>query len=215
MAAEDQGGGVPCGGVLEGMIRRAFRHIPVGMSVLRLLAVPWVVRLARRGSRSRCCAAMATLVGIDLADGILARRIGDPAALRRQRRMDGAADLAFAVAIPPCVYWVRPELLRQERGPITLVVAAQAASLVACYARFRRLPRYHTAAYKWSSGTMGVALAARVAGGRLAIAFRPAVALLVLAHLEALAITLLLDAYRQPVATIWDVLDGRRRVSPS
>jgi hypothetical protein len=158
---------------------------------------------------------MATLVGIDLADGILARRIGDPAALRRQRRMDGVADLAFAVAIPPCVYWVRPELLRQERVPITLVVAAQAASLVACYARFGRLPRYHTAAYKWSSGTMGVALAARVAGGRLVIAFRPAVALLVLAHLEALAITLLLDAYRQPVATLWEVLDGQRSAASS
>jgi hypothetical protein len=157
---------------------------------------------------------MATLVGIDLADGILARRIGDPVALRRQRRMDSAADLAFAMAVPPCVYWVRPELLRQERGPITLVVAAQAASLVACYARFGRLPRYHTEAYKWSSGTMGVALAARVAGGPLAIAFRPAVALLVLAHLEALAITLLLDAYRQPVATVWEVLDGRRGASP-
>jgi hypothetical protein len=57
---------------------------------------------------------------------------------------------------------------------------------------------------------MGVTLAARVAGGRLVIAFRPAVALLVLAHLEALAITLLLDAYRQPVATLWEVLDGQR-----
>ena len=197
-----------------GMIRRAFRHIPAGLSVLRLFAVPWVVRLARQRARGRCCAAMATLVGIDLADGILARRIGDPVALRRQRRMDSAADLAFAMAVPPCVYWVRPELLRQERVPITLVVAAQAASLVACYARFGRLPRYHTAAYKWSSGTMGVALAARVAGGRLAIAFRPVVALLVLAHLEALAITLLLDAYRQPVATVWEVLDGRRGASP-
>ena len=196
------------------MIRRAFRHTPVGMSVLRLLAVPWVVRLARRGARGPCCAAIATLVGIDLADGILARRIGDPTALRRQRRMDGVADLAFAVAIPPCVYWVRPELLRQERIPITLVVAAQAASLVACYTRFGRLPRYHTTAYKWSSGTMGVALAARAAGGRLGIAFRPAVALLVLAHLEALAITLLLDAYRQPVATLWEVLDGRRSAAP-
>src|SRR5205085_12145001 len=125
-----------------GMTGRAFRHIPAGMTVLRLLAVPWVVRLAQRGARGRCCAAMATLVGIDLADGILARRIGDPAALPRQRRMDGATDLAFAAAVPPCVYWVRPELLRQERGPITLVVTAQAASLVACDARFTRLPRY-------------------------------------------------------------------------
>ena len=193
---------------------RMLAHIPAGMSVLRLLAVPWIVRLDRQGARGRCCAAIATLVGIDLADGILARRIGDPVALRRQRRMDSAADLAFGVAVPLCVRWVRPELLRQERVPITLVVAVQAASLVACYARFRRLPRYHTEAYKWSSGTMGVALAARASGGRLALAFRPAVTLLVLAHLEALAITLLLHAYRQPVATVWEVLDGRHGASP-
>src|SRR5438046_1543548 len=65
-------------------LARMLTHIPAGMSVLRLLAVPWVVRLARRGARGRCCAVIATLVGIDLADGILARRIGDPAALRRQ-----------------------------------------------------------------------------------------------------------------------------------
>jgi phosphatidylglycerophosphate synthase len=196
------------------MIRRAFRHIPTGLSVLRLLAVPWVVSLARRGARGRCCAAIATLVGIDLADGILARRIGDPVALRRQRRMDSAADLAFGLAVPLCIHWVRPELLRQERVPITLVVATQATSLVACYTRFGRLPRYHTEAYKWSSGTMGVALAARASGGRLAPAFRPAVAFLVLAHLEALAITLLLDAYRQPVATVWKVRDGRHGATP-
>ena len=83
-------------------LARVLTHIPAGMSVLRLLAVPWVVKLARRGARGRCC---------------------------------------------------------------------------------------------------------------VAIAFRPAVALLVLAHLEALAITLLLDAYRQPVAAVWEVLDGRRSAS--
>src|SRR2546423_3608017 len=93
-------------------LARMLTHIPAGMSVLRLLAVPWVVKLARRGARDRCCAAIATLVGIDLADGILARRIGDPVALRRQRRMDSAADLAFAVATPLCVRWVRRRLLR-------------------------------------------------------------------------------------------------------
>jgi hypothetical protein len=62
---------------------------------------------------------------------------------------------------------------------------------------------------------MGVALAAPVAGGRLATAFRPAVALLVLAHLEALAMTLLLDADCQPVATLWEVPDDLRSAPPS
>jgi hypothetical protein len=38
---------------------------------------------------------------------------------------------------------------------------------------------------------------------------------LVLAHLEALAITLLLDAYRQPVVTLWEVLDDLRSAPPS
>src|SRR5919197_5710701 len=87
---------VPREAVPTGTRGRLRTHIPAGLSLLRLLAVPWVVRLARRGARGRCCAAIATLVAIDLVDGILARRIGDPAALRRQRRMDSAADLAFA-----------------------------------------------------------------------------------------------------------------------
>jgi phosphatidylglycerophosphate synthase len=155
------------------MIRRAFRHTPAGMSLLRLLAVPWVVRLAHRRARGRSCAAVATLVVINLADGILARRIGDPTALRCQRALDSVADVALCLTAPLCARRLCPTLLRQEAVPITIFAAAQAASLVACYARFGRLPRYHTEAYKWSSGTMGVALAARVAGGRLAIAFRP------------------------------------------
>ena len=82
-------------------LARMLTHIPAGMSVLRLLAVPWVVKLARRGARGRCCAVIATLVGIDLADGILARRIGDPAALRRQRRMGHTKNRSAASVVPP------------------------------------------------------------------------------------------------------------------
>lgn len=197
-----------------GLAIHTLRHVPAGLSLLRLVAAPPVVRLAQRGARGPCSAAMAALVAVDLADGILARRIGDPVALRRQRRLDGIADLAFCAIIPLCVGRLRPEMVREERVPIALVTAAQGASVLACLARFGRLPLYHTAAYKWTSGTLGAALAGRIAGGWLSAGFRPAVALLALAHLEALAITLLLDTYRRPVVSVWTVLEKTERVSP-
>ena len=198
--------------VRRGALHRALVHFPGGLSVLRLLAVPGVVWLAHHGVRRPWAATVAALIAIDLADGILARRIGDAVALARQRRLDGIADAALYAVAPVCAYWLRPELLRQERLPIALYLATQTSSLLACYARFGRLPRYHTSAYKWSAGILGMARAGRVAGGRLGLGFRPALALVALAHLEAVAITCLLGAYRQPVRTVWDVLRARRAV---
>ena len=191
-----------------GITPRALRYVPAGLSAIRLLAVPSIVGRALQGARSQCCAAIAGSVMINLADGILARRIGQSAQPRQQRRLDGAADAVFVVAVPLCAYRLRPELLREERAAITLLGLCQTASLLACYARFRRLPRYHTAGYKWSAGTLGVALAGRVAGGWLSLGFRPAMAAVAVAHLEALAISLLLDAYRTPVPSLRAVMQA-------
>jgi CDP-diacylglycerol--glycerol-3-phosphate 3-phosphatidyltransferase len=171
--------------------------------------VPWIVGRALRGARRQCCAAIAGSVLIDLADGILARRIGDPHALRLQRRLDGATDAVFVVAAPLCAYRLQPALLYEERAAITLLGLCQIGSLVICYARFGRLPRYHTAAYKWSAGTLGVMLAGRVAGGWLSLGFRPAMVAVATAHLEALAISLLLETYRTPVHSLRTVLKER------
>ena len=194
-------------------LRELLVHLPAGLSGLRLLAAPGLVRLARRSARGQWCTAVAMLVALDLADGILARRIGHAAALRRQRALDGLADAVLDAVVPVGACQLRPELLRQERVPLAVLAAAQAASVLACAAKFRRLPRYHTVLFKWSAGSLGVALAGRVAGGRLSVAFRPAVAVVALAHLEALAITLVLDHYEQPVPTVGAVL-GRDQARP-
>lgn len=186
--------------------RYALCYAPAGLSAARLLAVPWIVGRALRGARGQCCAAIAGSVMIDLADGILARRIGDPHALRLQRRLDGATDALFVVAASLCALRLRPALLREERAAIAFLGLCQIGSLVTCYGRFGHLPRYHTAAYKWSAGTLGVMLAGRVAGGWLGLGFRPAMVAVAVAHLEALAISLLLDAYRTPVPSFRAVL---------
>ncbi len=149
------------------MMRQAVQHIPAGMSAARLLAIPWIVYLAWRGERGRCCAALAGSVAVDLADGILARRIGNPIALRRQRRLDGVADAVFFVAAPLCALRLRPTLAREEWLPLSLFGLCQGLSLFACQARFGRLPRYHTRAYKWSAGSLACCWRAGCLAGAL------------------------------------------------
>jgi len=182
-----------------------YRHLPVALSLLRLLAMPWLAWLACRNRRAPWCATLATLMSVDLADGIIARRIGDAETICRQRRLDGLADAVLFAVAPPCAYRLRPQLVREEWLAIGLLLAAQCASVAACLLRFRCLPRYRTFTYKWSAGALGFALAGRIAGGPAAKVFRPAMALLTLAHLEALAITLSLDTFRQPMASLWRV----------
>ncbi len=186
------------------------RYAPAALSACRLLAVPWIAWQAAHGARDRWRLAVVASVVVDLADGMLARRIGDPVALRRQRCLDGLADTVFSAAVPLGAWQLRPDLPRAERTPIVLFATAQMTSLVACGVRFGCLPRYRTAAYKWSSGALALALAWCVADGAGTMMFPPAIALLTLAHLEAVVITLRLPAYRQPVRSARTLFKGAR-----
>lgn len=141
---------------------------------------------------------MALCVLTDLADGILARRIGHPRALRLQRRLDALADAPMFLVAPLCAWRLRPEIAVQDRRWLAVLAAAWAGSTLASVAKFGRLPLYRTTAFKWSAGLAGGTLAGRVAG--LAVPFRVALLLLTLAHVEALLITLLLRTYQTPVA---------------
>jgi CDP-diacylglycerol--glycerol-3-phosphate 3-phosphatidyltransferase len=160
---------------------------------------------------------MGAMIVADVADGVVARQIGNARALRSQRRLDSVADLALYAAAPLCTVWGRPGLLKREVGWVVLLVSAQTASLTACLLKFRKLPRYHTELVRWSSGAMGVALAVRIACDRLVWPSRAVVGIAALAHFEAMAVTLLLDVYHDPIPTAWcvgarrrDVADGRR-----
>lgn len=186
----------------------AFVYSPAGLSVLRMLCgVPLLV-LAARG-RSRAWRTLSTLlILLDLADGMLARRINDARATRVQRRLDHLADAVLNVVAPASSVWLDPSLLSRERAYLLALFSAQAASTAACLLKFGCLPRYRTQAYRWMSGFTGVALALRVAGGRFGGVFRPALVLLAAAHIEALVITLTLDGFEQPIAGLFS-LRGR------
>jgi hypothetical protein len=127
-------------------------------------------------------------------------------------RHDTSGHPSTFARIPFAAYRFRPELPASVQAPLAALALAQGCSLAACLARFRRLPRYRTSAYRWSAGAVGLGLAGHALGGLPGLALRPVLWLLVWAHLEALAITLTLAGYREPVRSLRAfrrTIDGR------
>lgn len=195
---------------LRSLASSAFVYSPAGLSIARMLGGIPLLIFASRGYTRAWRTLSVLLILLDLADGMLARRIDDARATSVQRRCDHLADAVLHVVGPASATVLDPSIVKRERSYVLLLVAAQALSTAACLLKFGRLPRYRTQAYRWMSGITGVALAARAADGALGGAFRPAVAMLAAAHIEAFAITLKLRRFESPIAGLFSmgVRDG-------
>lgn len=143
----------------------------------------------------------------DLLDGFIARRLHATSAIGA--KLDSLADLAITLAMLPCVWWLRPDVVREEVVAIVVAlcfyIAAQGAGLV----KFGRLPSYHTWAAKVAATLAAVAFVVIFAGGpgwtlRLLMPF------VALACLEEIAITLVLRKWRADIPSLWHALRLRR-----
>ena len=77
------------------------------LSILRLALVPALLALAAAGRRAAYSAVLAVAFATDVADGYLARRLGQASALGA--RLDSAADLALFLTVPPALALLFPE----------------------------------------------------------------------------------------------------------
>src|SRR5690242_16021778 len=119
-------------GRVRKMARSARVYSPAGLSLLRLVgALPLAALSLARRARLWCALAILLILS-DLADGIIARRIGDPAATRTQRGFDHLADAVMHVVLPISALWLRPTLAWEERRYILVLAAAQTTSMLAC-----------------------------------------------------------------------------------
>ena len=88
-------------------------HLPNLLSVVRLLLVPVLLSLAWHGHpRFFLCGLIASLAS-DAADGFLARRFNQTSEL--DAKLDSWADFITYLAPPVCGWWLRPEVVREER----------------------------------------------------------------------------------------------------
>lgn len=181
--------------------------LPNFLSSLRLGCVPVLLMLAYAGHAHVFFACLVLALLTDLLDGWLARWLNATSAIGA--KLDSLADLAITLAMPPCAWWLRPEVLREEVVAIIVALCFYAAAQGAGLLKFGRLPSYHTWAAKAAATLAAAAFVVIFAGG-------PGWTLRVLSPIVALAcaeefiITLVLREWRADIPSLWHALRWRR-----
>jgi CDP-diacylglycerol--glycerol-3-phosphate 3-phosphatidyltransferase len=180
--------------------------IPNFLSSVRLGFVPVLLMLAYAGHAKTFLICLIISLLTDTFDGIIARRLNATTVIGA--KLDSIADLATCLAMPPCGWWLRPEVLMAEVAWIVAAlccyVAAQAAGLV----KFHQLPSYHTWTGKTIATVAAIEFVVIFAGGP-GWTLRILALLVALASLESILITITLRKWRTNIPSLWHALKRR------
>jgi CDP-diacylglycerol--glycerol-3-phosphate 3-phosphatidyltransferase len=183
-------------------------NVPNALSMLRLLLVPVLLMLAWQGQRSVYLPMLLGALLTDALDGWLARKLNQTSELGA--RLDSWADLLTSLSLPFAGWWLRPEVMREERafliGGLALYLLAPACG----WLKFHRLTSYHTWAAKTAAVVIAVVVIVIFANGPGWL-LRVAMPLVAVACLEEIGITLTLREWRANVPTLWHALRQARQ----
>ena len=183
-------------------------NLPNALTTLRLCSVPVLLWLAWQGeSVFFVCVLVGSLL-TDLIDGLLARWLKQ--ASEFGTRYDTVADASLFLALPVCVYWLKPEFMRQEAVFFWMVIACFAVPLALSLLRFGRLPSLHTLGNKCSAVLLGAAIIIVFLDGSY-LPFRIAAVVHLLASIEESTIILVLPKWRSNVPSLRHALTWRKR----
>ncbi|HVS76148.1 MAG TPA: CDP-alcohol phosphatidyltransferase family protein [Steroidobacteraceae bacterium] len=183
------------------MGHRYLRLVPISLIILRAALAPalWVIS-SRGGSHLAFGLCLSAAFLSDVFDGIIARRLG--VATPGLRRLDSAVDTLFYLSALYCVWHSHREALLSRAGALATLAALEAVRYGFDWLKFRREASYHM----WSSKLWGVALFVAffllLALGTDTAATGIAIYLGILADLEGLAISLVLDRWQADVPTL-------------
>jgi len=172
---------------------------------LRFVAVPALFWCAWHGRPAVFLAVLGIGFLSDVADGWVARRLGQTS--ERGARLDTAADVALFATVPICGSLLWPDVVRTEAPFLVVLVLSYAAPIAVGLAKYGRFTNHHTWAGKLSGWLLAVSAVVLVAGAP-SWPFRIAVAVVVVADVEEIAITVLLPHWRASVPTVWHALRG-------
>jgi CDP-diacylglycerol--glycerol-3-phosphate 3-phosphatidyltransferase len=120
----------------------------------------------------------------------------------RGARLDSLADRGLMLSIPLGVAWLWPEVLMREAVWIALLGIALVAPRAYAFAKFRRLPSYHTWLAKALAVYMAVALLLLL-NGYWPWLFRVGALVVLVEAVEEIAITHTLDRWRADIPSWW------------
>jgi CDP-diacylglycerol--glycerol-3-phosphate 3-phosphatidyltransferase len=180
--------------------------IPNVLSAIRLVGSPFLVGAAWLDQPDWCLGLFILLWLTDWIDGKLAILLKQQTAFGA--RLDSAADATFYASSLVALGLLRWDVIRAEAAWLGAAVATYAASLLAGWVRFGRLPSYHTRMAKVSWLLAGLAVVAILAGWS-PWWLRVAAAAVTVTNLEAVAITFVLREWRVDVRSVFFALRSR------
>ncbi len=181
-------------------------NLPNALTVSRILGSPFLILLASNSQFGLLIGLVAILVLTEWLDGYLARRWKQQSALGA--RLDTVADAIFYCSMLIAIIVTDPKLIRNEAGWIALAIGSYLLSWLSSWAKFGRLPSYHT----WAAKSVWFVIAPGVICLLLGYSpwvFRISMVCVALANLEAILITWRLPECKVDVPTLWHAIRQR------
>jgi cardiolipin synthase len=183
------------------------RNLPNIISLCRIALMPVLLVLAWQGREKTFLACLIVTLVSDIADGQVARRWHLQTELGA--RLDSWADVPMYFLLPLAAYWLRPDLVVTERVAYFTTLGSFLLPIAWGFLKFGRLTSYHTFLVAVAAYLLGASVILLFAHGPT-LPFRFAVAVLVIAELEEIAITAILPAPRSNVRSFRTALAIRR-----
>lgn len=190
---------------------RLSHRTPIALTALRALLAPVIISLAiyyPSGVAFGCCLVLAFLS--DVFDGIIARRLN--IATPNLRRLDSIADSVFYLAAVFVAWRLYPLELQQHFPALAALASLELTRYAFDFMKFKRESSYHM----WSSKLWGVflfigffaLLALGIGGQSVAIAIYAGI----IADIEGLAISIVLQEWKTDVPSLIHAIRLRQSV---
>ncbi|MGY6276392.1 CDP-alcohol phosphatidyltransferase family protein [Methylomonas sp. MgM2] len=182
--------------------------LPNLLTGFRFAAAPGLLWLAWHGYALGFMVLLALVFLSDLLDGMAARWTGQVSQFGAT--LDSYADVITYLTVTVCCWWLWPNVVRRELIYVLIIVGSLLLSAIAGFAKFGTFTSYHTWTVKLAAASMGLSLYILFFGGPV-WPFRLAALLCLIAGMEEIVITLLLNKPESNVRSIWFIVKGNLR----
>ena len=180
-------------------------NIPNLLSLFRIAAAPFLLLAGWLGFPMLFFVLFGMMLFSDILDGYIARRMNQITELGA--KLDSLGDITTYLSTPLAVWWLWPEIIRQEALYIVVALAVYIFPAFFSLAKFGQLASYHTWITKVSAVLMSSGVLLLLIIGSTII-FHIAVLFLVVEAIENIAITLVLKEPRSNIRSLWHLLNS-------
>jgi CDP-diacylglycerol--glycerol-3-phosphate 3-phosphatidyltransferase len=181
-------------------------NIPNLLSIFRIIAAPFLLLVAYLEMPTIFFILFGLMLLSDALDGIIARALNQTSELGA--RLDSYGDILTYLSIPLAVWWLWPEIVKEEMPYIAVAIGLFILPAFFSLAKFGKLASYHTWVTKVSAVLMSVGVVLLIVF-KSSLLFHIAVVFLAIVSVENIAITLILVKQKTDIYSIWHAWKNR------